>query len=40
MLPIINQIEIIYSCDKHLKSEYFQKMKVPIQNPLDIWLDL
>jgi predicted nucleic acid-binding protein len=40
IIPITNNIEIIYTCDKHMKSKIFQNFKIPIQNPIDIWLNL
>lgn len=38
ILPVINQVEIIYTCDSHFKNEVFDDFKKPIQNPLGEWL--
>lgn len=40
VVPLVKQIEIIYSCDKHMQSELFQTFKIPVQNPLNVWLNL
>ncbi|MHA1377645.1 MAG: hypothetical protein ACTSRG_04585 [Candidatus Helarchaeota archaeon] len=40
VLPVIYQIEIIYTCDTHFKAEVFKNFKRSIQNPLDFWLSL
>ena len=40
IIPLIHNLDIIYTCDKHFNTESFQKLKIPIQNPLNFWLEL
>lgn len=37
ILPMIKEIEIIYTCDKHFQDKTFKQFNIPIQNPLGDW---
>jgi hypothetical protein len=38
ILPLLDYVETIYSCDHHFFSEYFQHFNIIIENPIDFWL--
>jgi len=38
--PILDELEIIYTCDAHFKHETFRKFNVEIINPLNVWINL
>lgn len=38
VLPLYNDVDILYTCDQHFKDSSFQSFGVPIENPLKIWL--
>jgi predicted nucleic acid-binding protein len=40
ILPIIDHIEIIYTCDSHFKNDIFKTFNKPIENPLGKWLPI
>ncbi|MHA1521743.1 MAG: hypothetical protein ACTSRK_16305 [Promethearchaeota archaeon] len=47
VLPIISKVESLYSCDTHFTTPIFESfkipisnLKIPISNPLDVWLKL
>ena len=37
ILPLLSDIEIIYSCDKHFQSNDFKKFLPKIENPIGKW---
>ena len=40
VLPLYNEVELLYSCDEHFKHKSFQSLGTKIENPLDIWITL
>ncbi len=40
VIPLIDNIDILYSCDKHFIDPTFQKLDAKILNPLDEWITL
>ncbi|MFX0101260.1 MAG: hypothetical protein ACFFCS_16930 [Candidatus Hodarchaeota archaeon] len=40
VIPLVNSIEIIYSCDKHFDSDEFKSFKKPIMNPIGTWFNV
>ncbi|AEA46946.1 hypothetical protein [Archaeoglobus veneficus] len=38
--PILDELEVIYTCDAHFKHEEFRKLGVEIINPLDVWINV
>ncbi len=38
VLPLYNDVEILYSCDEHFKHKSFKSLGPKIENPLDIWI--
>ena len=40
VLPLYNDVEILYSCDEHFKHSSFQSLGPEIQNPIKEWLTL
>nr|MDO8086223.1 hypothetical protein [Candidatus Sigynarchaeum springense] len=38
VLPIIQNVDILYTCDNHLQHETFTSFQRPIQNPLGEWM--
>ena len=40
VLPLYNDVEILYSCDEHFKHDTFQSLGPKIENPLDKWIVL
>ncbi|TFF63830.1 MAG: hypothetical protein EU521_00090 [Promethearchaeota archaeon] len=40
VLPLCNDVEIIYSCDDHFKHETFKSLGPKIENPIGEWITL
>jgi len=40
VLPLYNDVEILYSCDEHFKHKSFKSLGPKIENPLNIWITL
>ena len=40
VLPLCNDVEILYSCDEHFKHKSFQSLGPKVVNPLKIWITL
>jgi hypothetical protein len=40
VLPLYNEVEILYSCDEHFKHKSFQSLGPKVENPLNIWITL
>ena len=40
VLPLYNDVEIIYSCDDHFRDETFQSLGPKIENPIGDWITL
>ena len=38
-LPIKDEVEIVYSCDKHFQDKAFEKYGVKVVNPLPFWIE-
>lgn len=38
ILPVLDHVEIIYTCDSHFQSRTFEDFGKPIENPLGDWL--
>ena len=37
ILPMIHELNIIYTCDKHFQHSTFKQFKIPIDNPIGNW---
>jgi predicted nucleic acid-binding protein len=37
VIPLIHDLDRIYTCDQHFKDTTFTEFKISIQNPLDYW---
>lgn len=40
VLPLYNDVQVIYSCDEHFKHKTFQSLGPSIKNPLEEWIIL
>jgi predicted nucleic acid-binding protein len=40
VLPLKNDVEILYSCDVHFKHKSFKSLGPKIENPLNIWITI
>ena len=40
VLPLYNDLDIIYSCDEHFKHNTFQSLGPKIENPLGEWIKI
>jgi hypothetical protein len=40
VLPIIQDVDVLYTCDSHFNHDSFTSMQRPIQNPIGEWLAL
>jgi len=40
VLPLCDDVKILYSCDEHFKHETFQSLGPKVKNPLDVWITL
>jgi hypothetical protein len=40
VLPVVEKIEQIYTCDSHFKNRVFTDFNKPIENPIAFWLDI
>ena len=40
VIPVINHVETLFTCDSHFQNKIFETFKKPIQNPVDFWLEL
>ena len=40
VLPLYNDVDILYSCDEHFKHESFQSLGPKVENPFDVWITL
>jgi predicted nucleic acid-binding protein len=38
IFPLINNVDVLYSCDSHFQDATFSQFKKPILNPLDKWI--
>lgn len=38
IVPLINDVDVLYSCDKHFQDTTFSQFKKPIINPLSKWI--
>lgn len=40
LLPLLPEVDVIYSCDAHFKHALIQSFGPPIRNPLEFWAPL
>ncbi len=40
VLPVVDEVEIIYSCDEHFKHDTFKALSPEIMNPVGEWMPL
>lgn len=40
VLPLYNDVDILYSCDDHFNHESFLSLGPKVENPLDVWITL
>jgi predicted nucleic acid-binding protein len=40
VLPVVERIEQIYTCDSHFKNKAFTGFNKPIENPINFWMNI
>jgi predicted nucleic acid-binding protein len=40
ILPVAEELEVIYTCDQHFLNDEFKRLNVEVINPLEYWINL